>query len=109
MSCQTAQSAATLRRSRALLLVTWQLNGPVRLLSCVAVRIADLQQWGPRPFGWWSWGPQSASRSNFLKTFGINSEAAAGLRQSSTPCLATCDTGSSRPWSATCRGGSVPI
>jgi hypothetical protein len=30
--------------------ITWQLNGPVRPLCCVAVRIADPQQWGPRLF-----------------------------------------------------------
>jgi hypothetical protein len=44
---KTAQSALTLRRSRALFVDHWQLNGPVRLLCCV-VRLSE--QRGPRPF-----------------------------------------------------------
>jgi hypothetical protein len=50
MSRQTAQAALTLRRSRALFLITWQLNGPVRFLCCAAVRIADPQHVGSKTF-----------------------------------------------------------
>jgi hypothetical protein len=41
-------------------------------------------------------GPAICQSKQLLKAFCIKSEAAAGLRQPSTPCLATCDTG--RPW-----------
>ena len=64
MFLKRTQSALTLLRSWALFSVTWQLNGPVRLPCCVAVRIAEPQQ-GVQDFSVAGLGPPISSRSNF--------------------------------------------
>jgi hypothetical protein len=69
----------TLRRFRALFSVTRQLNGQSGLYAALLFA-SPIRSSGVQDFSVASLGPRICQSKQLLKTFGINSEAAASLR-----------------------------